>query len=54
MNPMEPRGGVGQYDRTSGRYTLHVSSQNIHINRDHTARAVSQSNFLKAWLMRNK
>lgn len=40
MNPMEPRGGVGQHDPASGRYTLHVSSQNIHINRDHTARAL--------------
>ncbi len=30
-NPMEPRGAVGLYD---GSYTLHVSSQNIHGNRD--------------------
>jgi len=33
-NPMEPRGGVGVFD---GRYTLHVSSQNLHGNRDVTA-----------------
>ena len=39
-NPMEPRGGVGHFDPASGRYTLHVSSQNIHINRDHAARAL--------------
>jgi carbon-monoxide dehydrogenase large subunit len=39
-NPMEPRGGVGRYDAASGRYTLHVSSQNIHINRNHVARAL--------------
>ncbi|HBK04730.1 MAG TPA: carbon monoxide dehydrogenase [Acetobacteraceae bacterium] len=30
-NPMEPRGAVGVYD---GRYTLHLSSQNLHGNRD--------------------
>ena len=39
-NPMEPRGAVGMYDATQGRYTLHVSSQNIHGNRDATARAL--------------
>lgn len=39
-NPIEPRGGVGVYDPKSGRYTLHVSSQNIHGNRDHIARAL--------------
>ena len=36
-NPMEPRGAVGHYD---GRYTLHLSSQNIHGNRDIAARAL--------------
>jgi len=40
MNPMEPRGGVGAFDPASGRYTLHVSSQNIHINRNFVARAL--------------
>jgi carbon-monoxide dehydrogenase large subunit len=39
-NPMEPRGAVGCYDRAQDRYTLHVSSQNIHGNRDATARAL--------------
>ncbi len=43
-NPMEPRGMVGQWDApgdaTSGRYTLTVSSQNIHINRNHIARCL--------------
>jgi carbon-monoxide dehydrogenase large subunit len=36
-NPMEPRGAVGAYD---GRYTLHVSSQSLHANRDTTASAL--------------
>ena len=40
MNPMEPRGGVGSFDATTGRYTLHVSSQNIHINRNFVARSL--------------
>jgi aerobic carbon-monoxide dehydrogenase large subunit len=39
-NPIEPRGGVGLYDPATGRYTLHVSAQSIHITRDHTARAL--------------
>jgi aerobic carbon-monoxide dehydrogenase large subunit len=39
-NPMEPRGAVGAYDAGEDRYTLHVSSQNIHGNRDATARAL--------------
>ncbi|MDP2333017.1 MAG: xanthine dehydrogenase family protein molybdopterin-binding subunit [Reyranella sp.] len=40
MNPMEPRGGVGSFDAKTGRYTLHVSSQNIHINRNFVARSL--------------
>lgn len=36
-NPMEPRGCVGQYDVATGRYTLTVSSQSIHVNRDRAA-----------------
>ena len=39
-NPMEPRGVVGAYDPATGRYTVHVSSQAIHGNRDNTARAL--------------
>jgi carbon-monoxide dehydrogenase large subunit len=42
-NPMEPRGAVGAYDPATARYTLHVSSQNIHANRDATARALGVS-----------
>jgi carbon-monoxide dehydrogenase large subunit len=40
-NPMEPRGAVGTYDVAHGRYTLHVSSQNLHAIRDHVARSLS-------------
>jgi carbon-monoxide dehydrogenase large subunit len=42
-NPMEPRGGIGSYDPACDRYTLHVSSQNIHGNRDLAARALGVS-----------
>ena len=37
---MEPRGCIGRFDPASSRYTLHASSQNIHINRNHVARAL--------------
>jgi carbon-monoxide dehydrogenase large subunit len=37
-HPMEPRGCVGAF--ANGRYTAHVSSQNIHGIRDLTARAL--------------
>jgi carbon-monoxide dehydrogenase large subunit len=37
-NPMEPRGAVGIYN---GRYTLHLSSQNLHGNRDMAARSLN-------------
>jgi carbon-monoxide dehydrogenase large subunit len=40
-NPMEPRGAVAQFDAASGRYTLHVSSQNIHGIRNLVARALN-------------
>ncbi|MBN9091322.1 MAG: xanthine dehydrogenase family protein molybdopterin-binding subunit [Reyranella sp.] len=39
-NPIEPRGSVGTFDPAEGRYTLHISSQNIHINRNHAARCL--------------
>ncbi len=39
-SPMEPRGGVGVFDPVTGRYTLHVSSQSLHVNRDTTARVL--------------
>jgi carbon-monoxide dehydrogenase large subunit len=29
-NPIEPRGALGEYDRASGSYTLHTSTQNPH------------------------
>jgi aerobic carbon-monoxide dehydrogenase large subunit len=42
-NPMEPRGVVADYDTSQGRYTLHLSSQNIHAIRDQVARALNTS-----------
>lgn len=33
-NSMEPRGGVGYYNSNDGGYTLHVSSQSLHMARD--------------------
>ncbi|HTQ32986.1 MAG TPA: molybdopterin cofactor-binding domain-containing protein, partial [Stellaceae bacterium] len=43
-NPMEPRGVVGMFDPSSGRYTAHVSAQSIHVTRDFTARALGVEN----------
>lgn len=40
INPMEPRGVIGAWDAESGRYTLHVSSQNIHMMREVTAKSL--------------
>ncbi|MEM9682104.1 MAG: xanthine dehydrogenase family protein molybdopterin-binding subunit [Pseudomonadota bacterium] len=40
-NPMEPRGAIGTYDAPSDSYTLHVSSQSIHANRDNIALALN-------------
>ncbi len=40
-NPMEPRGAVGIHDQNTGRSTLHVSSQNLHGNRDVAARVLN-------------
>lgn len=36
-NPMEPRGAIGMFDAGSGRYTLRVSSQGLHMVRDNVA-----------------
>lgn len=33
-NSMEPRGGVGYHNANDGGYTLHVSSQSLHMARD--------------------
>ena len=32
-NPMEPRAAIGEYDVSSGEYTLHTTSQNPHVIR---------------------
>lgn len=49
-NPIEPRGGVGIFDVESGRYVLHVSSQNIHGNRDHIARSLGVAREDVRWI----
>ena len=36
-NSMEPRGAIGEFDPVSGRYTLHVSAQSLHMARDRVA-----------------
>ncbi len=33
-NSMEPRGGIGYYNANNDEYTLHVSSQSLHMARD--------------------
>lgn len=40
INPMEPRGVIGAWDAENGRYTLHVSSQNLHQMREVTAKSL--------------
>ena len=36
-NSMEPRGGIGEFDISTGRYTLHISAQSLHMARDRVA-----------------
>jgi carbon-monoxide dehydrogenase large subunit len=36
-NSMEPRGAIGEFNPDTGRYTLHVSAQSLHITRDRVA-----------------
>lgn len=37
QNPMEVRGAVGEFDSTTGRYTLYTTNQNRHFLRDNIA-----------------
>ncbi len=39
-NPMETRGAIGIYDGDTGDYTLHLSSQSLHVGRDNIAAAL--------------
>ena len=39
-NSMEPRGAIAHFDLESGCYTLHASSQNVHVLRDQVALAL--------------
>jgi carbon-monoxide dehydrogenase large subunit len=36
-NSMEPRGAIGEFNPDTGRYTLHVSAQSLHMARDRVA-----------------
>ena len=40
INPMEPRGVLGKWNPADSRYTLHVSSQHLHLMRDATAKSL--------------
>ncbi len=39
-NYMEPRSAIGEYDASSGRYTLHASSQGVHGLRNNIAERI--------------
>jgi carbon-monoxide dehydrogenase large subunit len=39
-NSMEPRGAVARHDAATDRYTLHASTQNVHVLRDQIADAL--------------
>ena len=43
-NSMEPRGAIGEFDPDSGRYTLHVSAQSLHMARDRVAETLGIDN----------
>lgn len=45
-NSMEPRGGIGYFNPDTSSYTLHVSSQSIHMARDCIAETLGVSNEL--------
>ena len=42
-NSMEPRGAIGEFNPETGRYTLHVSSQSLHVARDRVAETLGVS-----------
>ncbi len=44
INPLEPRGVIGTWDAKGKRYTLHVSSQNLHLMREVTAKSLGVEN----------
>jgi carbon-monoxide dehydrogenase large subunit len=41
INAMEPRGAIARFDAATGRFTLCVSSQNVHALRDEVARVLN-------------
>jgi len=49
-HPIEPRGGVAVYHPDGDRFTFHVSSQSLHNNRDHIAKALKIKRTQSRWL----
>ncbi len=49
-HPIEPRGGVAVYHPDADRFTFHVSSQSLHNNRDHIAKALKIKRSQSRWL----
>ena len=49
-HPIEPRGGVAVYDADTDHFTFHASSQSLHNNRDHIAKALKIRRTQARWL----
>ena len=52
-NYLEPRSAIGEYDASTGRYTLHVSSQGVHALRDIVAKKILKTSTEKLRVVTN-